>query len=50
MKTAAPIPKGEMFAVMKLLRNAQVSAPVKIGDVILADVFGTQIVATGELP
>ena len=50
VKTAAPIPKGEMFAVMKLLRNAQVSAPVKIGDVILADVFGTQIVATGELP
>ena len=49
VKTAAPIPKGEMLTVMKKIRAAQVSAPVKIGDVILGDIFGTQIVATGDV-
>ena len=49
VRTAAPIPKGEMFAVMARIREAKVAAPVKIGDVVLEDVFGTQIVATGDV-
>lgn len=46
VKTAAPVPKGEMFAVMKKLRTMTVSAPIAIGDVILKDVFGTEVIAT----
>ncbi len=46
VKTAAPVPKGEMFTVMKKLRTMTVSAPIAIGDVILKDVFGTEVIAT----
>ena len=49
VKTAAPIPKGEMFTVMEKIRAVRVEAPVKIGDVILDGVFGTQIVAAGDV-
>lgn len=49
VKTAAPIPKGEMFAVMEKIRSTTICAPVKIGDVIIDGVFGTQIVAAGEV-
>lgn len=49
VKTAAPIPKGEMLRVMEMIRQTQIPAPVKLGDVILADVFGTQVIATGEV-
>jgi len=49
VKTAAPIPKGNIFDVMKLIRSVSVEAPVKIGDVILSDVYGTQVVATKEV-
>ena len=50
VKTAAPIPKEVIFTVMARIRAARVNAPVKIGDVILPDVFGTQIVATKNIP
>ena len=46
VKTAAPVPKGKMMDVMALLRQTQVQAPVAIGDVVLADVFGTQVIVT----
>ena len=49
VKTAAPVPKGEMFAVMRKLRAMTVSAPIAIGDVILNDVYGTQIIATKNI-
>lgn len=49
VKTAAPIPKGEMFTVMEMIRKTAVAAPVRLGDVIIDDAFGTQIVATGEI-
>lgn len=46
VKSAAPIPKGELFAVMEKIRAASVEAPVAMGDVILADICGTDIIAT----
>lgn len=49
VKTAAPVPKGEMFAVMQKLRAMTVSAPIAIGDVILNDIYGTQIIATKNI-
>ena len=49
VKSAAPVPKDKMFEIMDMIRAAAVEAPVKIGDVILRDVYGTQIVATKEI-
>lgn len=46
VKTASSVPKESIFEVMKLIRETEVSLPVNIGDVIISDVFGTDIVAT----
>lgn len=46
VKTATPIPKEKIFEVMELIRNAQIDAPVSIGDIIIPDIYGTDIIAT----
>ena len=46
VKTAAPIPKEEMFSVMEQIHGATAQAPIRMGDVILDNVCGTQIIAT----
>ncbi len=46
VKTAAPVPKDKMMDVMAALRSTVVSAPVKIGDVVLTNIFGTDIIVT----
>ena len=48
-KTASPIPKDKIFEVMRLIRAKSVCAPVGIGDIIIKDVFGTNIVATKNI-
>lgn len=49
VKTAAPIPKGEMFRLMDVIHGTSVEAPVKIGDVLILGVMGTDVVATKEI-
>ena len=49
VKTAAPVPKEKMMEVMAALRSITVSAPIKIGDVVLTGVFGTDIIVTKEI-
>ena len=49
VKTANPIPKEHIFDVMEKIRTASVNAPIKIGDVILTDIFGTNIIATKDI-
>ena len=49
VKTSAPIPKESMFEAMKMIRSAKASAPIQIGDVLLADVFGADILATKNI-
>ena len=49
VKTREPVDKADMFKVIERLRAAAVSAPVAIGDIVLADVCGTDIVATKEI-
>ena len=49
VKTASPVPKDKIFEVMRLIRAKSVCAPVKIGDVIIKDAFGTNIVATKDI-
>lgn len=48
VKTEQDIPKGKIFDCMEEIRRVTVPAPVKIGDVIIADCAGTgvDIVAT----
>ncbi len=46
VKTDRPVPKERMMDVMARLRQIAVNAPVAIGDVVLTDVFGANVVVT----
>ena len=46
VKTGEPIKKEHISEAMKVIREATAQAPVKIGDVLIKDVFGADIVAT----
>ena len=48
VKTASDIPKSAIFDVMDAIRKARVTAPVHVGDVVIANVAGTgvDVVAT----
>lgn len=46
VKTDRPIPKEKMAECMALINKAVAKLPVAIGDVIVSDVFGSNIVAT----
>lgn len=43
VKTASDIPKDKIFACITAIRDIEVAAPVKIGDVILSDAAGTGV-------
>ena len=43
VKTASDIPKGKIFDCVEALKNIVLVAPVKIGDVVLANVAGTGV-------
>lgn len=49
VKTAVPVAKDDIFKVMAAIRQAAADPPVCIGDTVLADVCGTDIVATGNI-
>lgn len=49
VKTENPIPKGNMMDVMAMLQKTTVQAPVAIGDVVLTDVFGTNVIVTKNI-
>ena len=50
VKTAQQVPKAKIAEVLQALRAARVSAPIRLGDVLIADVAGTgvDIVATAN--
>ncbi len=48
VKTDRAIPKDKIFECMAVINNAVAITPVKIGDVIVADVFGSNIVAAAN--
>ena len=43
VKTASAIPKDKMFACIEALKDISARAPIKIGDILLADVAGTGV-------
>lgn len=49
VKTDRPIPKEQLFAAMELANSAHPALPISCGDVIIEDVFGAALVATGDL-
>ena len=50
--TAQPFPKPKIFELLKLIRKLEISAPVEMDQVVLADALGTgiDIVASRALP
>ena len=48
VKTKTPIPKDKMMECMKIVNSHIAHLPIKTGDVIIEDVFGTDIIATTE--
>ena len=51
VKTDRPIPKGKMFQVMDEIARIRVKAPVRVGDILIPNVAGTDgnVVATKSL-
>ena len=46
VRTAADVPKDAIWQVMEVINGMTVPAPVKIGDVLLADIAGTGVALT----
>ena len=49
VKTETPVPKGKMMDVIAMLHQVRLEAPVKIGDVVLADAFGSRVIVTKDI-
>jgi len=49
VKTDRPIPKAKMTECMQIINKTVVKLPVKVGDVLIKDVFGSNIIATKNL-
>ena len=49
VKTATPVAKDQMMDVMAALRQISVCAPLSIGDVVLENVCGAQIIVTKDI-
>ncbi len=48
VKTDTTIPKGKMEECVKIINSTVADLPISIGDVIIKDVFGANIVATAN--
>ncbi len=46
VKTDKAIPKDKIFECMKIINNTITDLPVSVGDVIIENVFGSNVVAT----
>lgn len=49
VKTDRPIPKDRMLDCMALINSTVAKLPVRIGDVIIENAFGSNIVATANM-
>lgn len=46
VKTETTIPKEKMSECMELINNTVAKLPIRIGDIIIEDAFGSKVVAT----
>ena len=49
VKTAAPIPREKLMDAMEVLKALPVTAPITLGQVLMEDLYGTQVVATSNV-
>ena len=49
VKTSQPIKKSDIFCAMEVIKNTSVECPVKVGDVLIKDLFGADVIATKDL-
>lgn len=49
VKTSVPVAMRDIFNVMEKIRNSTALAPVKIGDILIKDVYGADVIATKEI-
>ena len=49
VKTSCAIPKDKIFECMKMINSQKVCLPIHIGDVIIENIFGSDVVATSNL-
>lgn len=49
VKTSKPVKKDDIFTVMKSIRAAKITAPIKIGEVLIENICGCDIIATEEI-
>ena len=47
VKTDKPIPKDKIFECMEIINNAVAHLPISAGDVIIKNVYGSNVIATG---
>lgn len=48
VKTDKPIPKNKVFECMDIINNTKIHLPINVGDILIKDVFGANIIATGD--
>jgi len=46
IKSAAPVPKEDIFRWMEKVQSCVWNAPVQMGEVLISDLFGSAVVAT----
>ncbi len=49
VKTKDEIPKDKLMAAMRMINRVLVDRPLKAGDTVLEDVFGTDIIAAADI-
>lgn len=49
VKTVCPIPKEKIFAAMKIIKSAHPLLPISTGDIIIKNVFGSDVVAVRNI-
>ncbi|MBE7013075.1 MAG: DUF1667 domain-containing protein [Ruminococcaceae bacterium] len=49
VKTKEPIAKEKIFEAMKVINTTVATTPIEVGDVIIDDVFGSELVATRNM-
>ena len=49
VKTKNPISKNDIFKVMQSIRKTSVQAPIKKGDIIIPNLYGSDIIATKSI-
>lgn len=48
VKCDKPIPKEKIFECMKIINAAKIKMPVKAGDIVIKNVFGSNIIVTAD--